>query len=274
MNSGDVQQIGAASRHPVQDHVVARRLVRDMNHFVKSYDPPLADLAVTDQAVVHVLWGWWVWMSEQAIVVVQAKTPRRIAAVCPLVRSVSEHADLMLWLHHSRNDGVEALHRQRQRWQRLLWDDYAKTHGGGPPGVDQQDFPAKPVEQLASRLDAELKNMEQRLTAFDAGTPYYIYRSTSDLVHANLGTSRVYAPVDLEGRGRCLIEPEQEAISTLVDGMLTDVALRCCQAAMIFSREVVDPTLEDRVHAWLGRAGIENELPAAQWTDEAFFDEA
>lgn len=110
----------AGSHYPVQDHAVARRLVRDINNFVKSYDPPLADLAIENQAVAHVLWGWWVWMSEQALVVVQAKAPRRMAAVSPLVRSVSEHSDLMLWLHYTRNDGMEALHRQRQRWQRLL----------------------------------------------------------------------------------------------------------------------------------------------------------
>ena len=113
MTAGGRDQERADSRYPVQDHPVARRLVRDINRFVKSYDPPLADLAVADQPVAHILWGWWVWMSEQAIVVVQAKTPRRMVAVSPLVRSVSEHADLMLWLHHSRNDGVEALHRQR-----------------------------------------------------------------------------------------------------------------------------------------------------------------
>lgn len=110
--------------------------------------------------------------------------------------------------------------------------------------------------------------MERRLASFDGGIPYYVYRSTSDVVHANLSTSRVYAPVDSGGTGRCLVEPEEEAILNLVNAMLADVAVRCCQAAMIFSREVVDPRLSDRVHAWLSRAGIEDALPAARWTDE------
>ena len=134
--------------------------------------------------------------------------------------------------------------------------------------MDQPEFPAKPEDQPALRLDAELKNMEQRLTSFHAGTPYYVYRSASDVVHANLSTSRVYAPVDLEGTGRCLVEPDEEAISDLVDAMLADVALRCCQSAMIFNREVVDPRLEDHVQTWLSTAGLADSLPEARWTGE------
>jgi len=239
----------------------ARRLVRDISGYLRSYDPPLEKLDVHSQAIVHVLWGWWRWLSEQALVIVEAKSPRRVAAVSPLVRSVGEHADLMVWLAATRDEGLEAIHRQREQWQRQLWDDYEDAIGHGPDGIARPVRPTPQTSATASRLDQELKNIQQRIGSFDGMVPYYVYRSTSDRVHANLGTARAYAPVADDGLGLLLPEPDPHRIETVRAAAVLDVAVRCCQAAMVFKREVRDPSLDNHVSGWLGVLGIDDVLP-------------
>lgn len=244
----------------------ARRVVREMSGYLGSYDPPLEKLDVPSQAVAHVLWGWWRWVIEQGLVVVEAKSPRRVAAVSPLVRSVGEHADLMVWLAATRDEGLQALHRQREQWQRQLWEDYEDAVGHGPAETPKPVGPAPPASATARRLDQELKDIQQRIGSFDGMVPYYVYRSTSDRVHANLGTARAYAPVDEDGIGRLNPGPDPESIETYRAAAVLDVALRCCQAAMVFKREVRDPGLDDQVSAWLGVLGIQDALPTRRQT--------
>lgn len=253
----------------------ARRLIRDINRFLKDYDPPVENLDLESQSVVHVLWGWWVWLSEQAVVIAEAKSARRVASVSPLVRSIGEHADLMLWLSETRADGVTALHRQRERWQRQLWDDYESANGHGPSGVDQPAAPARASTELGLRLDQELKSIERRLSSFDGIVPYYVFRSLSDSVHASLGTSRVYAPVYSDGTGRFENEPDPRAVDAFREAMVIDCAARCCQAAMIFKREVNDRRLDDQVGTWLSVIDLEDLLPTRRSMGEssATYDE-
>ena len=239
----------------------AGRVVREINAYLRSYSPPLEKLDVDSQAVAHVLWGWWRWLSEQGLVVVEAKSPRRVAAVSPLVRSVGEHADLMVWLAATRDEGLQALYRHREQWQRQLWEDYEGAVGQGPAGIPKPVGPAPQTSTTASRLDQELKDIQQRIGSFDGMVPYYVYRSTSDRVHANLATARAYAPVDDDGLGRLDPDPDTHAIGTYRADAVLDVALRCCQAAMVFKREVHDSRLDSQVSGWLGALGIEDTLP-------------
>jgi len=245
----------------------ARRLVRDINGYLRSYDPPLQKLDVPSQAIAHVLWGWWRWLSEQALVIVEAKKPGRVAAVSPLVRSVGEHADLMVWLAVTRDEGLSALHRQREQWQRQLWDDYEEAMGHGPAGIARPTGPSPQTSTTARRLDQELKDIQQRISSFDGMVPYYVYRSTSDRVHANLGTARAYSPVDDDGQGLLLPEPDKHRVETIRAAAVLDVAVRCCQAAMVFKREVQDPRLDRHVSEWLGVLGVDDVLPARRQAD-------
>lgn len=263
---GNVTENGTTTQAaPELNERSARRLVHDISGYLRSYDPPLEKLDLDSQAVAHVLWGWWRWLSEQGLVVVEAKSARRVAAVSPLVRSVAEHADLMVWLAATRDEGLHALHRQREQWQRQLWEDYEDAVGHGS-GIPKPVGPAPPPSVTASRLDQELKDIQQRIGSFDGMVPYYVYRSASDRVHANLGTARAYAPVDDGGLGRLNSDPDPDRIDTYRAAAVLDVALRCCQAAMVFKREVRDPRLDSQVGGWLGVLGIDDALPTRRPT--------
>lgn len=247
---------------PTPERQAARWVIRDIAKFLKTYEPPIEDLPLDRQPVAHMMWGWWVWLSEQALLVAEAKRLARVAALVPVVRSVGEHADLMLWLHSVGAVGIPALHAAAARNQQLLFDSYAKENGQGPAGVSRQADPPPPASLKERDARRTLRNVEERMDSFEGGVPYYIYRLTSGLVHPGVSTSSVYAWVDEEATGYAEHEPSRE-VAPLIPAALQDCAIRSCQAAFVFRRELAggDALLSARVQQWATRLDQEDQIP-------------
>lgn len=241
----------------------ARWVIRDISKFVRAYDPPIEELPTERQPVAHMLWGWWLWLMEQALLVAEAKRPARVAAVLPLVRSVGEHSDLMLWLHAVGPDGIPALHAAAAHHQQQLWDAYVKETGDKPVGISRPEGPAPPANIAEIEARRHLDTVEQRLGMFEGGAPYYVYRLTSGLVHGGVSTSRVYAPVSPDGSGHVLHEPSPDTVQGLIPAVMLDCGIRCAQAAVVFRDEIQASSgpLETRTQVWLTRLGIDDQLP-------------
>jgi hypothetical protein len=157
-------------------------------------------------------------------------------------------------------DGVEALHIAKQHHQQQLYDAYVLTEGKALPGVDRVPDTHVPETLAQSRALNELKNVEQRAALFE-GVPYYVFRTLSDQVHAGLGTSRVYAPVDSEGTGQLLKQPASYELHGWPDSALADCAIRCVQALLVLAAEVQDSVLQEAALAWCEGLGLDPDLP-------------
>lgn len=179
----------------------------------------------------------------------------------PIVRSVGEHADLMLWLAEAGGDGIKALHISAQQHQQRLYDSYVEEQGAAPEGVTRQPDLYAPATTSEAEAVSGLGSVEQRAGSFE-GVPYYVYRALSNLVHAGLSTSRVYSPVDDQGTGQLLNTPSQGALHDWPKAALADCAVRCCEAALVFSREVRSLQLSEQVEAWCSSLGLSTQLPA------------
>ena len=240
---------------------ISRRVVRDIYRFLQSFDPSLDNVSPERQPVAHVLWGWWMWLTEQSMFVVRVSNRPAGLVMFPVVRSVGEHADLMLWLSDAGLDGVMPLHVSKQKHQQNLWDAYVASEGHPPGGLDR--MPDTYSLRSASEEEAysRQESVEQRAASFE-GVPYYVFRAVSDLVHAGLATSRVYAPVEDDGTGRMLNVPNPTELHGWPDTALADCAVRCCQAALIFAREISDPQFSTQANAWCARLGVPPVLPA------------
>jgi len=239
----------------------ARLTVLSVQELLRVYEPPIRSVPEDRQPVVHVLWGWWKYLVDQAELVVREAQGRRFTTTAPLVRSIGEHADLMLWLADAGPDGITALHAADQSAQQKLWDSYQRSEGHPPEGVPR---PPDPVPMRTTRGEhalSGLRSVEQRMGSVEGGVPYYIYRLLSGLTHGGLNTSRVYAPVAENGSGRFLNRADKPVMEALADAPVLDVAIRCVQASLIFQREVQDPGLETKVTRWCNDMHISSELP-------------
>jgi hypothetical protein len=94
----------------------ARLTVLSVQELLRVYEPPIRSVPEDRQPVVHVLWGWWKYLVDQAELVVREAQGRRFTTTAPLVRSIGEHADLMLWLADA---GPEASQRFTQQTRAL-----------------------------------------------------------------------------------------------------------------------------------------------------------
>jgi hypothetical protein len=240
---------------------IARETVLSVQKLLRVYEPPISSILEDRQPVVHVLWGWWKYLVDQAELVVREAHGRRFATTAPLVRSIGEHADLMLWLADAGPDGITALHAADQNAQQKLWDSYQRSEGHPPDGVPR---PPDPVPMRSTRGEqalSGLRSVEQRMGSAEGGVPYYIYRLLSGLTHGGLNTSRVYAPVAENGSGRFLNRAHKPVMEALADAPVLDVAIRCVQASLIFQREVHDSRLDNKVTRWCHDMHMSGELP-------------
>ena len=128
-----------------------RRTIRDMHKFLRGFDPTLVHVPAQRGPVVHVLWGWWVWLTEQSLLVVKASDKVVGCSDDACRRSVGEHADLMLWLADAGVDGVKPLHISKQHHQQQLWDSYRASEGrplaiwsGSPISTHHRQAVSKP----------------------------------------------------------------------------------------------------------------------------------
>lgn len=244
------------------DPKTCRRVIRDAHKYLEDYQPTF-DLVVDGrQPVAHMLWGWGRWLAEQSIFVLRGSDKRTSLALEPLVRSVGEHADLMLWLSEVGPDGIQALHVAKQRHQQQLFDAYVRANGHPPEGGVERvpdTYTLKSPEQLAAFQ--EFENIETRASSFPTGVPYYVYRALSDLVHAGISTSRAFAPVDESGTGLVVKRPQRPDDHGWPEAALADCAVRACQAGLVLVRELREPPLEQQVQGWCARLGIADVLP-------------
>ena len=250
----------AVPRRNTADPRVARQTVKSVQKYVQSYEPPINGVPGDRQPIVHVLWGWWMYLIEQAMIVVREVERGHGAATTPLVRPIGEHVDLMLWLADAGPDGITALHSANQDAQQKLWDSYERSTGHPPEGVlrPTDSSPMKTTSEVHARKG--LDSVEQRMGSVEGGVPYYIYRLLSGLTHPGLNTSRIYAPVTEDG-GHFLNRPEKPTREAIADAPVLDVAMRVVGASLIFQREVNDPDLETRMTRWCGDMGLTGELP-------------
>jgi hypothetical protein len=195
------------------------------------------------------------------MVVVREAERGRFITTTPLVRSIGEHEDLMLWLADAGPDGITALNADAEEAQQKLWDSYKRSLGHPPEGLPRPSDPAQ--MRTASEVHARsgLKSVEKRMDSVEGGVPYYIYRLHSGLTHAGLVTSRVYAPVTEEFGPRWLNTPDKMLSEAIADAPVLDVASRCVHGSLIFQREVQDPGLETKVTRWCNDMHISSELP-------------
>jgi hypothetical protein len=243
------------------DPRVARQTVKSVQKYLRTFKPPIGGVPDDRQPVVHVLWGWWMYLVEQAMIVVSEAERGHGAATTPLVRSIGEHADLMLWLADAGPDGITALHAANQDAQQKLWDSYERSTGHPPEGVPRPPDPDPMRTTRGEHALSGLRSVEQRMESVEGGVPYYIYRLLSGLTHAGLSTSRVYAPVTDEFGPRWLNTPDKMLSDSIADASVLDVASRCVHGSLIFQREVQDPGLETKVTRWCNDMHISSELP-------------
>ena len=254
---GDSAVAGGVIPHPR----IARETVSSVQKLLRVYEPPISSIPEDRQPVVHVLWGWWKYLVDQAELVVRESHGRRFGTTAPLVRSIGEHADLMLWLADAGPNGITALHAADQNAQQKLWDSYQRSKGHSPDGVPRPPDPVPMRTTLGEQALNGLNSVEQRMGSVDGGVLYYIYRLLSGLTHGGLNTSRVYAPVAENGSGRFLNRADKPVMEALAGAPVLDVAIRCVQASLIFHREVYDPALETKVTRWCADMHLSSELP-------------
>jgi hypothetical protein len=257
--SGVGSASGATAEIP--DQRVAAQTVRAVQKYLSTFDPPLGKIPDSRKPVVHFLWGWWVFLVEQAMVVVREAEKGRFTTTAPLVRSVGEHADLMLWLADAGSDGITALEADTQEDQQKLWDSYEGSEGHPPDGVERQLDPHPMKTTGEEHALSGLTSAEQRMRSVEGGVPYYIYRLLSGLTHAGLNTSRVFAPIDQEFGPRWLNTPDKALREAISYAPVLDVAFRCVTACLIFQREIDDPGLETKVTRWCNDMRMTSELP-------------
>jgi hypothetical protein len=114
---------------------VAKDMIKSVHRYLAKYEVPFGHVRPEREPVVHVLWVWLIWLSEQATYVSRNADRASGLVLLPMVRSVGEHADAMLWLADAGDDGVLALHVSKQRHQQLLFDAYVFEQGHPPPGL-------------------------------------------------------------------------------------------------------------------------------------------
>lgn len=240
---------------------VAKQTVLAVQKYLSTYDPPIGKIPDNRKPVVHVLWGWWLYLVEQAMVVVREADRGRFTTSAPLVRSVGEHADLMLWLADAGSAGLTALYADTQAGQQKLWDSYERSEGHPPRGVERPPDPGPMRTTGEEHALSGLTSVEQRMRSVEGGVPYYIYRLLSGLTHAGLNTSRVFAPIDGDSGPHWLNSPDKVLSKAIVDAPVLDVAIRCVTACLIFQREINDPGLETKVTRWCNDMRMTSELP-------------
>jgi hypothetical protein len=252
---------GAVATADIPHPRVARQTVRSVQKYLSTYEPPIGNISDDRQPIVHVLWGWWIYLVEQSMVVVREAERGRFITTTPLVRSIGEHEDLMLWLADAGSDGITALNADAEEAQQKLWDSYKRSWGHPPEGLPRPAAPAQMKTTSEIHARSGLKSVEKRMDSVEGGVPYYIYRLQSGLTHAGLNTSRVYAPVTEEFGPRWLNTPDKVLSEAIADAPILDVASRCVHASLIFQREVQDPSLETKVTRWCTDMHISSELP-------------